>query len=187
MNLELKNVIYIWSFCSTATTAGKGAGHRHTHWLEAHWRLTAPLNRKQSATVRPCGVYAWWYQVYTRVQLPDLFVTSGSNSCTTARQRKWPSTEHSNGQWKVCQLSNLMNVDGEIVSSLLLQDVCWPQLPPLGDVILAVELPYPAVEPVALIALFPVVLPVHQRLPPSWAGRVLIELQHNSICDKKKG
>jgi len=50
---------------------------------------------------------------------------------------------------------------------LLLQDVCWPQLPPLGDVILAAELPYTAVEPVALIALFPMFLPIHQRLPPS--------------------
>jgi hypothetical protein len=50
--------------------------------------------------------------------------------------------------------------------SCLLQDVCWPQLPPLGDVILAAELPYAAVEPVALVALLPMLLPLHQRLPP---------------------
>jgi hypothetical protein len=123
----------------------------------------------------------------TRVQLPDLFVTSCSNPCTIARQRNWPSIEQSNGQWKVCQLSNLMNGDdnGEIVSTSLLRDVCWPQLPPLGDVILAVELPLSHRR--SRLSLFPMVLPVHQCLPPSW---VCIDwtpgeryLQHNEeLC-----
>lgn len=66
------------------------------------------------------------------------------------------------------------------------QNLHWPQLPPCRDLVLVVEFPDSTVESVSFITFFSVTLATDGCLPPSRTRRVLIELQHDRICNNSQ-
>jgi hypothetical protein len=81
---ELKYVIYIWSFCPTATTAGTRRRLLRVTGLQlqSHEWISSLRPVCLTISLHPCPATG--------------FVATFlcSNPCTTARQRNWPWTEH---------------------------------------------------------------------------------------------